>query len=227
MVEKFIAVIPARGGSKRIPQKNIYPFGGKPLIAWTIEAAIESGIFRDVIVSTDSEEIADTVKKYGASVPFLRERNNDDFSSVSEAAASAVAQYEDFVGNDFNHVAILQPTSPLRSGAVLREAVDYYCTRKPPALISCAEYLSFTPWWACELDENNQPQPLFPDAQKMRSQDLPQLYCPSGSIVITNKAVLLKNRNVYVPGHVLYPIPWIAAFDIDTIDEMKFLESLV
>ena len=101
---KIIAVIPARGGSKRIPKKNIIDFMGKPMIAWTIEAAIESKLFDRVIVSTDDEEFALIAKQYGCDVPFLRDSNSDDITPVSLATIRAVEQAEIYFNEEYDIV---------------------------------------------------------------------------------------------------------------------------
>ena len=110
-----IAIIPARGGSKRVPKKNILEFFGKPMIAWTIEAAIKSNTFTKVLVSTDCEEIAKISKNYGAEVPFLRKSYADDISPISLATHDALIQAEDFWSLKFDTVTQLMPNCPLRN----------------------------------------------------------------------------------------------------------------
>ena len=113
-MKKIIAVIPARGGSKRIPFKNIIEFMGKPMIAWTIKAATESRIFDRVILSTDSQKIAKVGRNYGLDVPFLRKEKNDDFSPVSEATIAAIKQAEEYYNESYDIVIQLMANAPLR-----------------------------------------------------------------------------------------------------------------
>ena len=134
-----IAIIPARGGSKRIPKKNIIDFDGKPMIAWTIEAAKKSNMFTKVLVSTDCEDIANVSRDFGAEVPFLRQSFADDNSPVSLATISALKDAEDYWKIDFDCVAQLMPNCPLRSDKDIVSALNifkniqndeiYYATR--------------------------------------------------------------------------------------------------
>src|SRR5690554_5095321 len=107
MVARRIAIIPARGGSKRIPEKNILEFFGKPMIAWTIQAAKDSGVFDRILVSTDDPKIGEVSKEWGAEVPFLRQEFADDYTPVSEASASALQQAIDYWGEDYSSVTQL------------------------------------------------------------------------------------------------------------------------
>ena len=119
-----IAIITARGGSKRIPHKNIRPFCGKPILAYTIEAALRSGVFEEVMVSTDDEAIAEVARQYGAAVPFLRsEQTSGDFVSSSDAVAEVLHRYAE-AGRRFDVVANLYPTAPFVTAERLRDAVD-------------------------------------------------------------------------------------------------------
>ena len=115
-MKKVIAIIPARSGSKRIPKKNIIDFMGKPMIAWTIEAARESKIFYDVLVSTDSEEIANLSRRFGASAPFLRDaKDADDITPVSEATINALINMENKSNVKYDMVVQLMPNCPCRT----------------------------------------------------------------------------------------------------------------
>ena len=122
----MLAIIPARGGSKRIPGKNVRPFAGTPLIAYTIAAALDSGLFEQVIVSTDSPEIAEIAIHYGAQVPFLRdEQLSDDFTPVSEATADALFRV-DPAGGRFESVAQLMANCPLRTARDVRASYEQF-----------------------------------------------------------------------------------------------------
>ena len=122
---KSIAIIPARSGSKGLPDKNIRPLNGIPLIAYTIKAALDSGMFDTVMVSTDSEKYAEIARKYGAEVPFLRSAAiSGDKSSSWDAVKEVLAQYESQLGKTYDVVALLQVTSPLRTGAQIAEAFE-------------------------------------------------------------------------------------------------------
>jgi len=135
-----IAIIPARGGSRRIPRKNIIEFVGKPMIAWTVGAALESGCFDQVLASTDSEEIAEAAISAGASVPFLRQDCTDDYSSVSRATISALGQAEMYWQTRFDVVVAMMPNCPLRKAGHIRAAVEQFDHQGIDFQISCFSF---------------------------------------------------------------------------------------
>ena len=119
-----VAIITARGGSKRIPKKNIKEFCGKPILAYSIEAALKSGAFDEVMVSTDSQEIADIAREYGASVPFMRsETNSNDISTTADVLEEVISEYEK-IGKDFDTLACIYPTAPFVTGDKLSDAMN-------------------------------------------------------------------------------------------------------
>lgn len=221
-----IAIIPARGGSKRIPRKNITPFRGRPMIGWTIEAALESGVFDRVLVSTDDAEIADCARAEGAEVPFLRDAHADDQSPVSEAIITALRQACSHYGQAFDSVAQLMPNCPLRSAAEIQAAWEHFRQGAHRLQISAFEFGWMNPWWAGRLKPDGQPDWLFPKERMNRSQDLERLYCPTGAIWIAEAAALLEARSFYGPGHVLCPMSWQAAVDIDDYSDLDMAEAL-
>ena len=220
-----IAVIPARGGSKRIPRKNIIDFFGKPLIAWTIEAARGSGLFDYVLVSTDDAEIAEVARAWGAEVPFLRDRHADDLAPASQATLRALEQVREMFDTDFRIVAQLMPNCPLRRSADIVESYARFSDRGVPFQLSCFRFNWANPWWAARLDDNGHPSPLFPDALKRPSQELEPLYCPSGAIWLAEVAALRQADTFYGPGHVYWPIHWQAAVDIDDEDDLAMARA--
>jgi CMP-N-acetylneuraminic acid synthetase len=221
MVMKRIAIIPARGGSKRIPKKNIINFQGQPMISWTIQAALDSGCFEEVLVSTDSEEIANIAIIAGASVPFLRNENADDFVPVSHATISALKQAETHWQTNFSEVVQLMPNCPLRNAEHIRDAIRHFIEQKIDYQISCFRFGWMNPWWAVSLDDDFLPKHIFSDAKMKRSQDLDQLYCPSGAIWIARRDSLLEAETFYGPGHRFFPMKWEAAVDIDDMDDYR------
>ena len=210
-----LAVIPARGGSKRLPNKNTLDFHGKPMIAWTIEAALNSLKFDKVLVSTDSIEIAEISKFYGAEVPFLRQSAADDFSTVSDATLLALEQGESYWKQRFDSIALLMANCPLRDVSDVVKHVEIFDSSETNFQISAFEYGFSNPWWACRLDEQMIPSPLFPEALKARSQDLDRLYCPTGAIWIANRDSFKKAGTFYGPRHTYCPISWQSGTDID------------
>jgi len=210
-----IAIIPARGGSKRLPRKNILPFAGRPMIAWTIEAALECGVFDTVLVSTDDQEIAEIAKQEGALVPFLRVENSDDHSAVSDAIISALIQAEEHFETSYETVTQLMPNCPLRSANDIKLAFENFTNGDHDFQISAFKFGWMNPWWAVELTPNGVPEWVFPEARKSRSQDLKDLYCPTGAIWMAKSSSLLKEQSFYGEGHTMFPMDWQSAVDID------------
>lgn len=223
---RSIAVIPARGGSKRIPRKNILEFNGLPMIGWTIRAAIDSKLFEQIVVSTDDEEIAEISRVFGAEVPFKRKDKVDDYSSVSEAVITTVNQATEFYEKSFDNVVMLMPNCPLRDANDITLAWDYFLSNKHSFQISAFEFGWQNPWWAATLFDDGQPKPLFPDAVGKRSQDLEQLYCPTGAVWIAAVDKLLECNSFYGPGHVFFPMKWQSSLDIDEWPDFEFAQLL-
>lgn len=227
LVTNRIAIIPARGGSKRLPGKNVMDFYGKPMIAWTIEAALESDLFDLVLVSTDSEEIAVISKAYGATVPFLRNEHADDFSTVSDATITALKQLQDFNGKSYETVVQLMANCPLRSRKSIREQVEAFEAQKSKfSLLSGFKYGMFNPWWAHERKEDGSFQKvLTAKSENTRSQDLPELICPSGATWISNCNRLFEYGTFYSDDYRFYQISWIEAVDIDDEEDLSLAKS--
>lgn len=226
LVKKRIAVIPARGGSKRIPGKNIIEFCGKPMIAWTIEAALESGCFSRVLVSTDDAEIAQVARTWGAEVPFLRDSHADDHTPVSGATLAALQQAMAHWQESYHTVVQLMANCPLRNADDIREAISAFETKQRSFQISCFRYGWMNPWWAVTLDEKGSPERLFPEAAEQRSQDLPPLYCPTGAIWIARATDFLEAGSFYGKGHQFEPVSWQSAVDIDDYEDLTFASAV-
>ena len=225
MVKKRIAIIPARGGSKRIPKKNIVNFNGKPMIAWTIISAIESFCFDKVLVSTDSKEIAEISKFYGAEVPFLRDGLSDDITPASTVTISALNQAQLHWSEDYNTVVQLMPNCPLRGKDVVKNFLNEFDQSNYNFLISCFKFGWMNPWWALKK-ENGKHSFLFPEAEGKRSQDLDDLWCPTGSIWAATATELVKAGTFYGPGVSYFEIDLSSAMDIDDFDDLKFALAL-
>ena len=223
---KNIAVIPARGGSKRIPRKNIIDFFGKPMIAWTIESALKSNIFDMVFVSTDDQEIAEISKRYGAEVPFLRDKYADDNSPVSLVTLYALEQIEKNLGRQFETVVQLMPNCPLRESRHIIEAYENFLKSGASFQLSCFKFSWMNPWWAFKLGKDMKPKYIFPEALKKRSQDLEPLYCPTGAIWIAKVEALKKEKTFYGSDHIFFPIEWEYAIDIDTPEDLKIAKLI-
>lgn len=178
-MDNNLCIIPARGGSKRIPRKNIRPFLGKPIIAYSIETAIKSGLFNEVMVSTDDTEIADVGRKYGASVPFLRSsKNADDFATTMDVVREVVVKYEE-VGKSFDYICCIYPTAPLMQAEQLQQGLDQIMNQGFNKVFPVVPF-SYPIWRGVELTAQNRAKMLFPEHVNARSQDLPQVYHDAG-----------------------------------------------
>lgn len=226
MVSKTLAVIGARGGSKRIQKKNIIDFFGKPLMAWSIEAAIQSEIFHKVIVSTEDKEIAEVAIKYGAEVPFLRQKYADDFSPISMVVIDALAIMKDNYKEEYDYVAQIMPNCPLREKQDIVSSYNNFVNKDYNFQISCFEYGWMNPWWAFKIDKHNIPVALHEKELNSRSQDLEKLYCPSGAIWLAKTKELIESRDFYGPGFKLFPISWQSAIDIDNYEDLEMARAL-
>lgn len=221
---KRLAVIPARGGSKRLPRKNAISFEGKPLIAWTIEAARDSGLFDRVIVSTDDEEIAQQSRDSGGEVPFMRTKYADDTSPPSLVTVDALERLA-ADGDQFDQVVQLFAATPLRTAADICDAIKAFESREANFQLSCYKLGWMRPWWALTLADDGKGTWLFPHALT-RSQDLPPIYAPSGATWVARVDALLREQNFYGTGHVYHPMPWQRAVDIDDADDVLMASAL-
>lgn len=201
----MLAVIPARGGSKGVPNKNIKLLNGKPLIGYTIEAALQSEVFEKVIVSTDSEAIAEAANQYGAETPFLRpdELSGDEVSS-DDVILHALEFYES-KGQIFESVCKLQPTSPLRDYTHIRRAYEMFIQYNLDFLVSVCE-CEHSPQWSGMLGENDSLDSFIPDDVKRSCrQNMSKYYRLNGAIYMgkvipyrDNKSFIGKNGRAYI-----------------------------
>lgn len=223
---RLLAVIPARLGSRRVPRKNIRELLGRPAISYSIEAALESDLFDRVIVSTDAEEIASVARAHGADVPFLREPAlADDQTHVSVVTADALERIDP--DHRVTAVAQLLPNCPLRNADDVRASYAQFEESGADAQLSVTQYGWQNPWWASRLSAGSKLEPLFPEAMTRRSQDLGELYCPTGAVWWARAAVLRLGRTFHVAGRTGWVMPWQRAVDIDTEDDWQMAEQLL
>jgi pseudaminic acid cytidylyltransferase len=222
-----IAIIPARGGSKRIPGKNIRPLAGRPIIAYSIIAALESGLFERVVVSTDSEEIAAIARQFEAEVPFLRDQAlAGDLTHVSLVTADALLRL-DPAGDKFDSVAQLMPNCPLRTAGDVKESYKQFEQTGAASQISVVRYGWQNPWWAMRRNERNELEPIFEEQMTVRSQDLPELVCPSGAVWWARTGALRHAKTFHLENRTGWEIPWQRGIDIDTLEDWAMAEVLV
>ncbi len=220
-------MIPARGGSTRIPGKNVRLLHGRPLLAYTVEAALESGCFQNVIVSTDDSEIATIARAAGAEVPFLRGAPiSDNHVPVSAVALDALERL-DPDGRAFALVALLLPTCPLRTADDVRRSLEHFVERGAGLQISVTRFGSLSPWWAMQRSDDGTLDPVFPDALKRRSQDLPTLYAPTGAIWWATTEALRRSGTFHGDGVVGFELDWRHAVDIDDEEDFELARVLL
>jgi len=227
MAGTIIAIIPARGGSKRVPDKNIRLLAGKPLVAYTIAAALESGLFGRVVVSTDSMAIADVARQCGAEVPFIRDEHlANDFVHVSEVTADALLRL-DPAGDNYELVSQLMPSCPLRTAADVIDSYRQFEKTGADSQISVVRYAYQNPWWAVRLSERHVMEPVFKEQLAARSQDLPELFCPAGGTWWARTAALRRTKNFFSENVTGWKIPWPRGLDIDTFEDWAMAEVLL
>ena len=216
---KNVAIIPARIGSKRIPDKNIIDFMGKPLMAYTIEAALQSEVFDDVIVSTDSEAYADIALKYGASVPFLREKCNDDYSTVADVMKYVLETLKTKFGKEYDNYASLQVSCPLRGSDIIKNVYAEFIKTDSAFTATCFPFNFMNPWWAFKMGNNSSAEFMLSSPAQSRSQDNEQLYCPTGAVYfskISGKGTSGRH----------FPIDWKYAVDIDNYEDLEIAKAI-
>lgn len=222
----LLAVIPARGGSKRVPGKNVRLLGGRPVLAYTIEAARESGLFDRIVVSTDSDVIAEVAREAGAEVPFRRPAAlAADEVPVSSATVDALERL-DRDGTVYAHVAQLMPNCPLRNAEDIRSSYAQLRESGADSQISVTRFGWQNPWWALRRGPRLQLEPLFPDRITAPSQTLPELFCPTGAIWWARSELLRKEGTFHVSGRTGWEIAWEHGVDIDTEDDWRMAEVL-
>lgn len=215
-----VAIIPARAGSKRLPGKNIKLLAGKPLIVWTIEAAITSNLFDVILVTTDSEEIANIACAAGASVPFLRPSElSTDTSSTNEVISHAVDWIEQNVGT-VSCVTLLQPTSPLRTADDIAQAMNMYDTKQASAIVSVC--LTEHPIQFCNTLPIDLSMAGFIKTQNnKRSQELEPSWRLNGAIYIFDRKYVSNLTNLYEQNTFAYIMKRENSIDID--QELDFI----
>jgi pseudaminic acid cytidylyltransferase len=218
-----IAIIPARGGSKRIPRKNIKDFLGKPIIAYSIETALNSGLFDEVFVSTDNIEIAEIAQKYGAQVPVLRSaKNSDDFATTSDLLIEVIEYYSS-QSKTVAAFCCIYATSPLIQIEDLKAANKLFETTDFDTLMSAVAF-SFPPQRSFQLKENNQIELNFPSEISKRSQDLTDFYHDAGMFYFCKTSSFLSTHNIWSGKIGAYCLDELKVQDIDSETDWKLAE---
>jgi len=217
-----LAIVPARGGSKRLPLKNILNIAGKPLINWTIEAGLRSSYINRLIVSTDDLKIAELARSVGADVPFIRpDKLSQDTSTSYDLIEHSLMSIKENEGIEYDNVILLQPTSPLRSTDDIDGAYKIYYEKNALAVISLCE-TEHSPLWSNTIPENlSMSNFLNPDINKTPSQNLPLYYRLNGAIYICDTTALLKEKNLYLKDRI-YAYIMSKKNSIDIDDQIDF-----
>lgn len=222
---KTIAIIPARGGSKRIPRKNIKEFNGKPMLSYSIEAALASGMFDTVMVSTDDAEIADIARRYGAEIPFMRsEATANDYAPLPEVVMEVLDEYEKR-GIHYDLGCMIFPTAPFVTGEKLKEAATKLMESDADTLVPVVQF-SYPPQRALIIKEGKLVFE-YPQYLDSRSQDLEPHYHDAAQFIFFHTEAFRRNKRLLVGNILPYIVSEMEVQDIDTevdwqIAEMKY-----
>lgn len=219
---KNIAIIPARGGSKRIPRKNIKDFLGKPIIAYSIEAALNSGIFDEVMVSTDDMEIAEIAKKYGAKVPFFRSPEmSNDMAMTAPVLVEVINEYKK-LGKEFEYGCCIYPCAPFINPQKIKEGLDLMKEKMADSAIPVVQF-SYPIQRALKIEENKLSM-ILPENLNVRSQDLMATYHDIGQYYCFKIESFLANPTLFSKNTVPIVTPESEVQDIDTEEDWKIAE---
>lgn len=218
-----IAIITARGGSKRIPKKNIKSFCGQPIIAYSIRAALNSGVFDEVMVSTDSEEIASIAKQFGANVPFLRsELTSNDYATTADVLTEVINEYN-AIGERYDTLCCLYPTAPFVTSSKLQKAMETFYKQDCDSLMTVVQF-SFPPQRALIID-NGKVSYQYPENALKRSQDLVPIYHDCGQFYICNVEKFMQTKLLVGNRTIPFIIPDEEVQDIDNMSDWLIAEA--
>ncbi|AFZ50817.1 acylneuraminate cytidylyltransferase family protein [Dactylococcopsis salina] len=228
---KVLALIPAKGASQRLIQKNLRSLGGRSLLSWTVRVALASQCFDRVVVSTEDQKIAEVSSNLGADVPFLRpEKLAVDPAGVVDVCLHALEQLE-AQSDQFDTLVILLPSSPFRAVADIKGAINRYLESKADFLMSVTQ-LEHSPLSSLILDETGFLKPLHPEwighlGAKAKKEQIPNLVRCNGAITIVNVERFKQEKQYYAYPLAAYEMPWLRGLDIDTEQDIWFGEFLL
>ena len=223
MSDKSIAIIPARGGSKRIPKKNIRDFCGKPIISYAIDAAIRSGLFDEVMVSTDSEEIAEISKGFGAVVPFMRSaETSGDYATTEDVLLEVLGEYRK-LGREFDYITCIYPTAALITPKILCDALEFMKKNSPSVVIPLIQY-SYPPQRSYTIDKDGFAAYMNPQYVRTRSQDLEPMYHDAGQFYVYNVRKLIEKKGIIEDDFYPIIVSEMDAQDIDNLSDWQLAE---
>jgi len=220
-----LAVIPARGGSKRIPYKNIKLFCGKPIIAYSIEVAIKSKLFDKVVVSTDSAEIAEIAKEYGAEIPFIRPHDlSDDYTGTNEVIKHSIGWYQN-QGNEIEAICCIYATAPFIRSEYLKQGYDLLCSTNHAYAFSVTSF-PFPIQRALKINASGEVQAFCPENNDIRSQDLEESYHDAGQFYWGRADAFLDDKVIYSKDSMAVKLPRYLVQDIDTQEDWQRAELM-
>lgn len=218
--QSILAVVPARGGSKGVPRKNLRVIGGKSLLAWTFEAAAGSVHLDRTILSSDDPEIIRFARSKGWDVPFVRDsRLATDEARTVDVILDALIRCP-----GYNWVVVLQPTSPLRTSHDIDRSIEICVERKAPACVS-VRHADESPYWMMHISDSGHVVPMFPDMNISRRQELPPVYLLNGAVYVANTEWLIAERKFVTPETAAYVMPAERSSDIDTEDDILRIDA--
>jgi pseudaminic acid cytidylyltransferase len=220
---KTVAIITARGGSKRIPRKNIKYFLGKPIMAYSIESAINSGLFDEVMVSTDDAEIAAVAEQFGAKVPFMRSTENaNDFATTADVIVEVLESYE-AIGQRFDYAICIYPTAPFVSADLLIQGFNLLIKGEYDTVFPAMRF-GFPIQRAIKLNAENRIEMLQPEHLRTRSQDLEQTYHDCGQFYWLSVEKFLLKKEIWTDNSGIVVLSEMEAHDIDNLEDWKIAE---
>lgn len=222
--ERVLALIPAKGGSTRLPRKNILSLGKRPLIGWAADAVRQSGVADRLVLSTDSAEVALVARHCGIEVPFTRPADlGRDPAGVVEVALHALETLE-AQGDIYSTLIITLPTCPFRTGEDIRDAYCLFLDCSRPFVISVTRY-EHSPFAALKMDSAGVLEPWFPEFRARKSQEMPEAYRANGAVHVLDVAAFRQARTYFGTPLVAYVMPRERSLDIDTEEDLREAES--
>lgn len=226
-MDDSLCLVPARGGSKRLKRKNVRDLGGKPLVAHTIEAALASEVFDRVVVSTEDDEIAAVAEEYGAEVPFTRPAElATDTAQVTDVTDHAIEYFTDR-GETFEYLAVLLPTTPLRTAGDLRSAAETFLEHPDAKFLMCVTDYSYSPFEALEWSGDFLEPFWDGEYYERRSQDRPDLVVDNGAAYLVDVEAYERERTFYGSSLVGYHMPPERSIDVDERFDLELAEFLL
>ncbi len=227
--KSFLAIIPARGGSKGLPGKNIKELHGKPLMVWSIEAGLESEYIDEIVVSTDYQTIADIAKEYGASAPFLRpEHFSNDTAATFDTIKHTIDFYRDKFRRSFDCIVLLEPTSPLRTSYDIDRAIEQLLSSSARSIVGVCKTESQNPEFLVNKDKNNFISGYEnKNIEVKRRQDIKDVYFLEGSIYISYIKDYLNNGTFYQKNTIGHEFPKYKSLEVDDIYDFIMIEAIM